>query len=153
MKGAFTGATGSRGLFRMAHGGTLFLDEIGEISLTVQAKLLRALQEKEIRPVGASRAEAVDIRVVAATHRDLEEMVAEKRFRQDLFYRLNVVRVEIPPLRSRRRMRVVTIGAAMRMPRLRVGTSTRFQEGRSLIRSDFREPGRGSGCSFCSTVS
>jgi two-component system response regulator HydG len=101
-RGAFTGATGSPGLFRMADGGTLFLDEIGEISPTVQAKLLRALQEKEIRPVGASRAEAVDLRIVAATHRDLESMVAEGRFRQDLFYRLHVVRIEIPPLRARR---------------------------------------------------
>jgi DNA-binding NtrC family response regulator len=101
-KGAFTGATGARGLFRMAHGGTLFLDEIGEISSTVQAKLLRALQEKEIRPVGAARAEPVDIRVVAATHRDLAQWVSEDRFRKDLFYRLNVVRVDIPPLRDRR---------------------------------------------------
>jgi two-component system response regulator HydG len=100
-KGAFTGATGSPGLFRMADGGTLFLDEIGEVSPTVQAKLLRALQEKEVRPVGASRAETVDLRIVAATHRDLEAMVAEGRFRQDLFYRLHVVRIEIPPLRAR----------------------------------------------------
>jgi DNA-binding NtrC family response regulator len=101
-KGAFTGATGARGLFRMAQGGTLFLDEVGEIPASVQAKLLRALQEKEIRPVGAARAEAVDIRVVAATHRDLPQMVAEGRFRQDLFYRLNVVRLALPPLRDRR---------------------------------------------------
>jgi DNA-binding NtrC family response regulator len=101
-KGAFTGATGAPGLFRMADGGTLFLDEIGEISLAVQAKLLRVLQEKEVRPVGASHTVSVDIRVVCATHRDLEEMVAEGRFRTDLFYRLNVVRVEIPPLRERR---------------------------------------------------
>ena len=101
-KGAFTGATGSQGLFRMARGGTLFLDEIGEISPTVQSKLLRALQEKEIRPVGASRAEWVDLRIVSATHRDLEAMVVEGRFRQDLFYRLHVVRIEIPPLRDRR---------------------------------------------------
>jgi transcriptional regulator with PAS, ATPase and Fis domain len=101
-KGAFTGATGARGLFRMAQGGTLFLDEVGEIPASVQAKLLRALQEKEIRPVGAARAEPVDIRVVAATHRDLPQMVADGRFRQDLFYRLNVVRLALPPLRDRR---------------------------------------------------
>jgi DNA-binding NtrC family response regulator len=101
-KGAFTGATGATGLFRMAHGGTLFLDEIGEIPPNVQAKLLRALQEKEVRPVGGSSAVPVDIRVICATHRDLERMVAEGRFRQDLFYRLDVVRIEIPPLRERR---------------------------------------------------
>jgi two-component system response regulator HydG len=101
-KGAFTGATGAAGLFRTAHGGTLFLDEIGEIPPSVQAKLLRALQEKEIRPVGGSSSVPVDIRVICATHRDLERMVAEGRFRQDLFYRLDVVRIEIPPLRERR---------------------------------------------------
>jgi two-component system response regulator HydG len=101
-RGAFTGATGSPGLFRMAQGGTLFLDEIGEVSPAVQVKLLRALQEKEIRPVGATRARSVDLRIIAATHRDLEAMVEEGRFRQDLFYRLHVVRIEIPPLRERR---------------------------------------------------
>jgi DNA-binding NtrC family response regulator len=101
-RGAFTGATGAPGLFRVADRGTLFLDEIGEISLPVQAKLLRALQEKEVRPVGASSTVPVDIRVISATHRDLEEMVAQSRFRTDLFYRLNVVRIEIPPLRERR---------------------------------------------------
>ncbi len=101
-KGAFTGAVGAPGLFRMANGGTLFLDEIGEIPPSVQAKLLRALQHKEIRPVGASEAIPVDIRVVSATHRDLAAMVEAKQFRTDLYYRLNVVRIEIPPLRDRR---------------------------------------------------
>jgi two-component system response regulator HydG len=101
-RGAFTGATGAPGLFRVADRGTLFLDEVGEISLTVQAKLLRALQEKEVRPVGAASTVPVDIRVISATHRNLEEMVAQARFRTDLFYRLNVVRIEIPPLRERR---------------------------------------------------
>ena len=100
-KGAFTGAVGSPGLFRMADRGTLFLDEIGEIPLTVQAKLLRALQNKEVRPVGASSTVPVDIRVISATHRDLAEMVATGAFRADLYYRLNVVRVEVPPLRDR----------------------------------------------------
>ncbi|MCP3986863.1 MAG: sigma-54-dependent Fis family transcriptional regulator [bacterium] len=100
-KGAFTGATGAPGLFRVADGGTLFLDEIGEILPSVQAKLLRALQQKEVRPVGASSAVPVDIRVVCATNRDLSEMVAEGSFRQDLYYRLNVVRIELPPLRER----------------------------------------------------
>ena len=101
-RGAFTGATGASGLFRMAAGGTLFLDEIGEIPLAVQAKLLRALQEKEVRPVGSATAVAVDLRVVTATHRDLERMVEAGTFRADLFYRLNVVRIEIPALRDRR---------------------------------------------------
>jgi len=101
-RGAFTGATGAPGLFRVADRGTLFLDEIGEISTSVQAKLLRALQEKEVRPVGASSTIPVNLRVISATHRDLEEMVQKSRFRTDLFYRLNVVRIEIPPLRERR---------------------------------------------------
>ena len=101
-KGAFTGAVGAPGLFRMADGGTLFLDEIGEVPPGVQAKLLRALQHKEVRPVGASFTVPVDLRLVAATHRDLAGLVAEGRFRADLFYRLNVVRIEVPPLRERR---------------------------------------------------
>jgi transcriptional regulator with PAS, ATPase and Fis domain len=101
-RGAFTGAVGAPGLFRMAAGGTLFLDEVGEIPASVQAKLLRALQHKEVRPVGASKTVPVDIRVISATHRDLAAMVIEGGFRTDLFYRLNVVRIEIPPLRDRR---------------------------------------------------
>jgi len=101
-KGAFTGAVGSRGLFRMADRGTLFLDEVGEIPLGVQAKLLRALQNKEVRPVGAGFSVPVDIRVISATHRDLAAMVTAGTFRADLFYRLNVVRLEIPPLADRR---------------------------------------------------
>jgi len=101
-RGAFTGALGSPGLFRVAEGGTLFLDEIGELPTGVQAKLLRALQEGEVRPVGAAETVPVDLRVIAATHRDLESMLAEGSFRRDLFYRLNVVRIEIPPLRERR---------------------------------------------------
>jgi DNA-binding NtrC family response regulator len=101
-KGAFTGAVGAPGLFRMASGGTAFLDEIGEVPLSVQAKLLRALQHKEVRPLGAAHAVPVDIRVISATHRDLSAMVGEGRFRADLFYRLDVVRIEIPPLRARR---------------------------------------------------
>jgi two-component system response regulator HydG len=100
-RGAFTGAVGAAGLFRVAHGGTLFLDEIGEIPLAVQAKLLRALQYKEVRPVGAGAPVPVDIRVVTATHRDLAAMVETGLFRMDLYYRLNVVRLAIPPLRER----------------------------------------------------
>jgi DNA-binding NtrC family response regulator len=100
-RGAFTGAVGAPGLFRMAEGGTLFLDEVGEIPLAMQAKLLRALQYKEVRAVGAAAPVTVDIRVVAATHRDLQAMVETGRFRMDLYYRLHVVRLEIPPLRER----------------------------------------------------
>ncbi len=101
-KGAFTGAVGAPGLFRIANRGTLFLDEIGEIPPHVQAKLLRALQHKEVRPVGATSSVPIDIRVISATHRDLAAMVEERKFRTDLFYRLNVVRIEIPALRERR---------------------------------------------------
>ncbi len=101
-KGAFTGAPGAPGLFRVADGGTLFLDEIGELPAAVQVKLLRALQEKEVRPVGSAESVPVDLRIVAATHRDLERMMADGAFRTDLFYRLDVVRIEIPPLRERR---------------------------------------------------
>jgi len=100
--GAFTGATGAPGLFRMADGGTLFLDEVGELPLAVQATLLRALQSRAVRPVGGNAELPVDIRILSATHRDLAEMVEAGRFRLDLLYRLDVVRIAIPPLRERR---------------------------------------------------
>ncbi|HEY8494487.1 MAG TPA: sigma-54 dependent transcriptional regulator [Myxococcota bacterium] len=101
-KGAFTGAIDSRpGRFREASGGTLFLDEIGDMPLELQAKLLRVLQSGELTPVGGKRAEQVDVRVVAATHRDLDAMVREGKFREDLLYRLRVVPIAIPPLRER----------------------------------------------------
>jgi transcriptional regulator with GAF, ATPase, and Fis domain len=101
-KGSFTGAIMTRqGLFEMAHGGTLFLDELGELSLDLQPKLLRALEQREIRRVGSSKPIKVDVRVIAATNRNLEEEVRAGRFRQDLFYRLSVVRVLLPPLRER----------------------------------------------------
>jgi two-component system response regulator AtoC len=102
-RGAFTGAVESRkGLFEEADGGTLFLDEIGELPLQLQVKLLRALQEGEIRRVGDNTPQTVDVRVVAATARDLESDVRASRFREDLFYRINVVRLHLPPLRDRR---------------------------------------------------
>ncbi|MFV0665378.1 sigma-54-dependent transcriptional regulator [Denitromonas sp.] len=102
MKGAFTGASESRsGLFTYANGGTLFLDEIGELPLALQTKLLRALEEQRVRPVGSTKEIPVDVRVVAATNRNLREEVAAGRFRQDLFYRLEVLTVTIPPLRQR----------------------------------------------------
>src|SRR5690349_20499091 len=101
-KGAFTGALrGKEGLFQSAHGGTIFLDEIGELPLEMQAKLLRVLQEKEIRPVGSNDKVQVDVRVIAATNRDLEASYKEGTFRKDLYFRLNVVTIQIPPLRDR----------------------------------------------------
>jgi len=101
-RGAFTGADARRmGLVEFADGGTLFLDEVGELPLPLQAKLLRVLQERRIRRVGARQENAVDVRVVAATSRPIDQMVAEGSFRRDLFYRINVVRIDLPPLRAR----------------------------------------------------
>jgi len=103
VKGAFTGASRThRGLFSEADQGTLFLDEIAELPPSLQVKLLRAIQEEEVRPVGDTKARRIDVRVLAATARDLEAEISAGRFREDLFYRLNVVRLEVPPLRKRR---------------------------------------------------
>ena len=102
-KGSFTGAhADKKGLFEIADRGSLFLDEIAELDVAMQAKLLRALQERKIRRVGGTHEIGVDVRVIAATNRDLRAMVADGRFRDDLYYRINVLSVDVPPLRERR---------------------------------------------------
>ncbi len=101
-KGSFTGAHADQaGLFQAAHGGTLFLDEVAELPLPMQVKLLRAIQEKSVRPVGAATEVPVDVRILSATHKDLADLVAEGRFRHDLYYRINVIELRVPPLRER----------------------------------------------------
>ncbi len=103
VRGAFTNAVASReGRFALAHGGTIFLDEIGDMSPTLQVKLLRVLQDRTFEPVGSSQTQRVDVRVIAATNQDLDTAIREKRFREDLYYRLNVIPIETPPLRARK---------------------------------------------------
>jgi two-component system, NtrC family, response regulator PilR len=102
-KGSFTGAVADKeGLFQAAHGGTLFLDEVAELPLHMQVKLLRAIQEKAVRPIGAREEIAVDVRILSATHKNLAALVDQGQFRQDLFYRINVIELRVPPLRERR---------------------------------------------------
>src|SRR6185503_18137848 len=103
VRGAFTGADRDRkGILELAHGGVLFLDEIGDMSLRMQSKLLRALQEREIRPVGGKEPIRIDVRLISATHRSLPVLIRDGGFREDLFYRVNVITIHLPPLRERR---------------------------------------------------
>jgi transcriptional regulator with GAF, ATPase, and Fis domain len=103
VRGACTGATiTKRGKFALADGGSIFLDEIGTLTTAIQAKLLRVLQEREFEPLGAERTQRIDVRVIAATNRDLRQMVSDGKFQEDLYYRLNVIPIQIPALRERR---------------------------------------------------
>jgi DNA-binding NtrC family response regulator len=130
VRGSFTGAiSDTKGLFEQANGGTVFLDEIGETSAALQVKLLRVLEEGELRAVGASRATKVDVRVVAATNVDLEKEVAEQRFRQDLFYRLSVIVVRVPPLRERRADIPLLVGQFLLNACSRAGRQVEFTAG------------------------
>ena len=122
VRGAFTGATMTkRGKFALADGGSIFLDEIGTMTTAIQAKLLRVLQEREFEPLGAERTQRVDVRVIAATNRDLKQMVADGKFQEDLYYRLNVIPIEIPPLRDRREDIAVLVEHFVEKHRQRTG--------------------------------
>ena len=141
-KGSFTGAVAEKkGLFEIAHSGTLFLDEIGELDIALQAKILRALQEKQIRRVGGVRDIDVDVRVVAATNRDLLHMVEEKRFREDLYYRLNVLSIELPALRERRTDIPVLIDYFLKKHTLGTGRKVTFTPEAKQILDNYTYPG------------
>ena len=142
MRGSFTGAIADRkGVFEQAHGGTVFLDEIGETSPAMQVKLLRVLQDGEVRPVGATRAVHVDVRVVAATNVDLERAVTEQRFRQDLYYRLSVVVIHLPALRDRREDIPLLIEQFMSAATTRTGRSVSISPESVAALSSYRWPG------------
>ena len=129
MKGAYTGSHQDRvGVFEAASGGTVFLDEVGEVDLNFQLKLLRFLQEKEIRPLGSSRPRKVDVRIVAATNKNLPKMVEEGKFREDLWYRLDVVRIQVPPLRERPGDVPLLAGAFLKRYNERYNLSARLTE-------------------------
>ena len=142
MRGAYTGADRDRtGVFEAANGGTVFLDEIGEIDLNFQLKLLRFLQEKEIRPLGSSKPKKVDVRVIAATNRNLRKMVEEGKFREDLWYRLDVVRITVPPLRERRGDIPLLAAAFLRRYNERYGLDARITESGMRALCEYTWPG------------
>jgi DNA-binding NtrC family response regulator len=143
VRGAFTGAVSdTAGLFAEAHGGTLFLDEIGDVAPALQAKLLRVLEEHQVRPVGGSRWRSVDVRVLAATNRDLAAAVAAGRFREDLFYRLNVVTIQLPPLRQRREDIPLLVEHLMRRAAHQAGkTIPGMSEAALAVLCDYHWPG------------
>ncbi len=139
-RGSFTGATSEKeGLFAAAAGGTLFLDEVVELPLDMQVKLLRAIQEKRIRPVGKTRETPVDVRIVSATHGDLGSAVAERRFREDLYYRINVIALHVPPLRERRDDIGPLAGAILE--RIAAGRPARLAEDALAALRDYAFPG------------
>lgn len=141
-RGAFTGATSeTKGIFQGAHTGTVFLDEVGEMSPGLQVKVLRVLQEGEVRPVGAQRAVHVDVRIVAATNVDVEQAVREGRFRQDLYYRLGVVVIHLPPLRERRDDIPLLVERFLRMARAKTGRSATVSDAALQALVAYRWPG------------
>jgi two-component system response regulator HydG len=141
-KGSFTGAVNARkGMFEEADGGTFFFDEIAETSLAFQAKLLRAIQENEIRRVGENKAIQVNVRIIAATNQDLLSAIAEKRFRQDLYYRLNVARFQLPPLRERREDLADLCSFFLDRYNRKMETKTRLDDGVLEALSHYEFPG------------
>ena len=142
VRGAFTGADRDRaGVFEAASGGTVFLDEIGEIDLNFQLKLLRFLQEKEIRPLGSAKPKKVDVRIIAATNRNLRRMVDEGKFREDLWYRLDVVRIEVPPLRERHGDVPLLAGAFLKRYNARYSMDARLTESGVRALEEYTWPG------------
>src|SRR6476661_4586005 len=143
IRGAFTGATTTKkGKFALADGGTIFLDEIGTMSPALQSKLLRVLQEREVEPLGSERTEKIDVRVIAATNRDLRQMVADGKFQEDLFYRLNVIPIEIPPLRERREDVPALVDHFVRKHAQRIGRRfERIDDGVMAVLQQYDWPG------------
>jgi DNA-binding NtrC family response regulator len=143
VRGAFTGAVNNkRGKFALADGGTIFLDEIGTMSQALQAKLLRVLQDREFEPLGAERTQRVDVRVIAATNRDLRQMVADEKFLEDLFYRLHVIPIRIPPLRERREDIALLVDHFVRKHRKQSGKRIeRIEDGVLKTLEDYAWPG------------
>jgi DNA-binding NtrC family response regulator len=143
VRGAFTGATTTKkGKFALADGGTIFLDEIGTMTPALQSKLLRVLQEREFEPLGAERTERVDVRVIAATNRDVRQMVTEGKFQEDLFYRLNVIPIELPPLRERREDIPALVAYFVKKHAQRTGRSIdRIDEGALAALQQYDWPG------------